>query len=78
MQKYGKVDVLVNSVGRSEQGDTASMSEEGWVAQMDFNLKSVYLCCHFVLPIMERQESGVVVDNASIGTSSLFSCYISY
>ncbi len=34
------------------------MSEEIWDAQMDINLKSVYLACHYVLPAMERQETG--------------------
>ena len=42
------------------------MSEEVWDAQMDVNLKSVYLMCHHVLPIMEAQKSGAVVNLASI------------
>lgn len=42
------------------------MSEEVWDAQMDVNLKSVYLMCHFVLPIMEAQKSGAIVNLASI------------
>lgn len=42
------------------------MSERVWDAQTDVNLKSVYLCCHYVLPIMESQQSGVVVNVASI------------
>lgn len=33
---------------------------------MDVNLKSVYLCCHHVLPIMEKQKSGAIVNIASI------------
>lgn len=35
-------------------------------AQTDINLKSVYLCCHEVLPLMEKQGSGAVVNVASI------------
>lgn len=42
------------------------MSEEVWDAQMDVNLKSVYLMCHLVLPIMEAHKSGAVVNLASI------------
>lgn len=42
------------------------MSEEVWDKQMDVNLKSVYLMCHHVLPIMEKQGSGAVVNIASI------------
>ena len=33
---------------------------------MDVNLKSVYLMCHHVLPIMEKQRSGAVVNLGSI------------
>ena len=42
------------------------MPEDVWDAQMDVNLKSVYLMCHHVLPIMENQRSGAVVNLGSI------------
>lgn len=42
------------------------MAEKTWDAQMDVNLKSVYLCCHYVLPLMEKQGSGAIVNVASI------------
>jgi NAD(P)-dependent dehydrogenase (short-subunit alcohol dehydrogenase family) len=41
------------------------MTEEVWDAQVDFNLKSVFLACKHVLPVMERQGSGVIVNVAS-------------
>ncbi|KAL1957759.1 hypothetical protein VTO42DRAFT_5603 [Malbranchea cinnamomea] len=63
--RYGRVDVLVNNVGKSEPGGPAEMSEDVWDKQMDVNMKSVYLCCHHVLPIMERQETGGAVVNVS-------------
>ncbi|KAK1144571.1 hypothetical protein N8T08_005444 [Aspergillus melleus] len=67
MARHKRIDILINNVGRSEPGCPASMSEEIWDAQMDINLKSVYLTCHYVLPIMERQQTGgVVVNVASI------------
>ncbi|HLT99417.1 MAG TPA: SDR family NAD(P)-dependent oxidoreductase [Burkholderiaceae bacterium] len=66
MQKYGRIDILVNNVGRSEPGDPASMSEETWDDQMDVNVKSAYLACKHVLPIMEEQGGGAVVNISSI------------
>jgi len=63
MQKHGRVDILVNNVGKSEPGGPAEMSEEVWDAQTDVNLKSVYLMCHLVLPVMEKQSSGGCVLN---------------
>ncbi|KAE8443621.1 hypothetical protein EG329_001554 [Mollisiaceae sp. DMI_Dod_QoI] len=66
MKKHGRIDILVNNVGRSEPGCPATMSEEVWDSQVELNLKSVYLLCHHVLPIMEAQGSGAVVSIASI------------
>ena len=42
------------------------MSEKTWDAQSAVNLKSVYLGCHHVLPILEQQGGGVIVNVASI------------
>ncbi|TKA52899.1 hypothetical protein B0A49_11756 [Cryomyces minteri] len=65
MAKHGRIDILVNNVGRSQPGGPAEMSEEVWDSQMDINLKSVYLMSHLVLPIMEAQSSGGAVVNIS-------------
>ena len=53
MQQYGRIDVLVNNVGGSAKGGPVELSEEQWDSQVDVNLKSVFLTCKFVLPIME-------------------------
>jgi len=63
--KHGRIDALVNNVGRSEPGDPVSLTEETWDAQMDVNLKSVYLTSHLVIPIMVSQPTGGNIVNIS-------------
>ena len=63
--RYGRIDVLVNNVGGSAHGGPVEMSEEVWDAQVDFNLKSVFLTLKYVLPVMEKQGAGAIVNLAS-------------
>lgn len=42
------------------------MDEATWDRQTNINLKTVYLTCHAVLPIMEKQQSGVVINISSV------------
>ncbi|WP_353475415.1 SDR family NAD(P)-dependent oxidoreductase [Salipiger sp. H15] len=63
--RFGRVDILVNNVGGSAKGGAAQLSEEDWDRQMDFNLKSVYLTCRSVLPQMEAQGAGAIVNTSS-------------
>ena len=65
LARFGRVDILVNNVGGSAAGGPVEMSEEVWDAQVDHNLKSVFLACKHVLPVMERQGSGAIVNIAS-------------
>jgi NAD(P)-dependent dehydrogenase (short-subunit alcohol dehydrogenase family) len=65
VKTWGRVDILVNNVGGSAPGGPVEMSEEVWDAQVDHNLKSVFLACKHVLPVMERQAGGVIINLAS-------------
>ncbi|MDQ6619648.1 MAG: SDR family oxidoreductase [Pseudomonadota bacterium] len=69
MTQWGRIDVLVNNVGGSAAGGPVDMSEDVFDAQVDHNLKSVFLACKYVLPVMERQGGGAIVNVAS--TSAL-------
>jgi NAD(P)-dependent dehydrogenase (short-subunit alcohol dehydrogenase family) len=65
LRVFKKLDILVNNVGGSAPGGPVEMSEEMWDAQVDQNLKSVFLACKHALPVMERQGSGAIVNIAS-------------
>jgi len=68
-EAFGRIDVLVNNVGGSAPGGPVEMSEDIFDAQVDHNLKSVFLTCKHVLPIMEKQRAGAIVNVSS--TSAL-------
>jgi NAD(P)-dependent dehydrogenase (short-subunit alcohol dehydrogenase family) len=65
LKRFGRIDILVNNVGGSAHGGPVEMSEEVWDAQVDFNLKSVFLTLKYVLPVMEKQGKGAIVNLAS-------------
>ncbi|MBM3356713.1 MAG: SDR family oxidoreductase [Betaproteobacteria bacterium] len=62
---FGRIDVLVNNVGGSAAGGPVELSEEAWNAQVDLNLKSVFLACKHTLPVMVSQGGGAIVNTAS-------------
>ena len=76
---FGRVDVLHNNVGIVEVGGPVETTEESWDRVNDVNLKSMFLTCKHVLPHMERQGKGAIVNIASVsGIRWLGVPYISY
>jgi NAD(P)-dependent dehydrogenase (short-subunit alcohol dehydrogenase family) len=66
---YGRVDVLQNNVGIVQVGGPVEISEAQWDRLFEVNIKSMFLTCREVLPIMERQGSGVIVNVSSIAST---------
>lgn len=63
---YGRIDVLHNNVGIGVFGGPVELAEEDWDRVVDTNLKSMFLICKHVLPHMERQGAGVIVNVSSL------------
>lgn len=66
MRRYGRIDVLHNNVGVTEMGGPVELSEENWHRVIDINATSIFLTCKHVLPIMEKQGAGAIVNISSI------------
>ena len=64
--QWGRLDILHNNVGISLLGGPVDLSEADWDRSIDTNLKSVFLACKHALPIMERQQHGVITNISSI------------
>ena len=65
--RYGRVDVAFNNAGISPPDDDSILTTgiEAWRRVQDVNLTSVYLCCKYVLPHMQRQGKGSIINTAS-------------
>ncbi len=64
-RRFGRIDILLNNVGGSAAGGVAEMSSAAFDKQIEYNLKSVFLACHYVIPIMIGQRGGAIVNTAS-------------
>ncbi len=65
-QTFGRIDILVNNVGiGGEDPGPVKLKEEVWDRIFAVNLKSMFLTCKYVLPYMEKQESGSIVNISS-------------
>jgi NAD(P)-dependent dehydrogenase (short-subunit alcohol dehydrogenase family) len=68
-ERWGKIDILVNNVGTGGEAlGPINLKEEDWERIYNVNAKSVYLTCKFVMPYMEKQESGSIVNISSIAS----------
>jgi len=66
VDRYGRVDILHNNVGIELPGGLAGTTEEMWDRTLAVNLKSIFLLCKEVVPHMERQGGGAIVNISSI------------
>jgi 3-oxoacyl-[acyl-carrier protein] reductase len=65
MREYGRIDILVNNAGIATTATVDKMPVTMWDQMLATNLRSVFLCTHYVLPIMYQQNSGKIINTAS-------------
>jgi NAD(P)-dependent dehydrogenase (short-subunit alcohol dehydrogenase family) len=68
LSTFGRIDVLHNNVGIVALGGPVELSEEAWDRVHAVNLKSFYLTAKHVLPQMERQGAGAIVNVSSVAS----------
>ena len=66
LDRWGKIDILVNVAGGAQRKNVVDMSAEDWDRIVNMNLKSVFLCSQAVLPTMLKAKYGKIVSISSI------------
>jgi NAD(P)-dependent dehydrogenase (short-subunit alcohol dehydrogenase family) len=66
-ERLGRIDIAFNNAGISPPEDDSILTTglDAWRRVQEINLTSVYLCCKYVIPHMQRQGKGSIINTAS-------------
>jgi NAD(P)-dependent dehydrogenase (short-subunit alcohol dehydrogenase family) len=67
VDRFGRVDAVVNNTGHPAKGDLLKISDKEWHAGLDLLLLNVIRTARQVIPIMEKQGKGSIVNISSFG-----------
>jgi NAD(P)-dependent dehydrogenase (short-subunit alcohol dehydrogenase family) len=65
LDRFGRLDVLVNNAGFGRLGTVETTEESDWDSVIDVNLKSVFLCSKYAIPALRRAGGGAIINLAS-------------
>lgn len=68
VERWGRVDVLVNSAGHGPKGPILDLSDEGWHDGMEVYLLNVVRPSRLVTPLMQRQGGGAIINISTFAT----------
>ena len=65
MQRWGRIDVLVNGAGHGPKGKLLEISDADWIKGMEVYFLNVVRATRLVAPIMQRQGGGAIINISS-------------
>lgn len=66
VQKFGRIDILINNAGITQDGFLTKLTEEQWDRVVDINLKGVFNCSQAVAQVMLNQGRGKIINASSV------------
>ena len=66
--KWGRIDVLVNSAGHGPRGPILELTDKDWHKGMDIYFMNVVRSTRLVTPTMQKQKSGVIINISTFAT----------
>jgi len=68
VERWGRIDAVVNSAGHGPKGDLLALSDADWQRGMDFYLLNVVRIARLVTPLMQQQRRGAIVNVSTYAT----------
>ena len=78
IEKYHKVDVLINNAGIAQEKLFTQITDEDWNKMIQTNLNSVFYCTQEVVPYMLEKQAGSIINISSIWGVTGGSCEVHY
>ena len=66
LEKYSRIDILINNAGITRDKSLIKLSEEDWDAVIDVNLNGVFNLCKEIVPSMKENKFGRIINMSSI------------
>jgi len=68
LQRWGRIDAVVNSAGHGPKGPLLALSDADWQSGMEYYLLNVVRIARLVAPVMQRQRHGSIVNVSTYAT----------